>query len=63
MDSQDKPKKSTLIYIVTKLLKTKEENNLESSKIEITPYLRDFLGGPVAKTPGSQCRGSGFHPL
>ena len=23
---------------------------------------RDFLGGPVAKTPDSQCSGSGFHP-
>ena len=23
---------------------------------------RDFPGGPVAKTPCSQCRGSGFHP-
>ena len=22
----------------------------------------DFLGGPVAKTPRSQCRGSGFDP-
>ena len=24
--------------------------------------LRDFSGGPVAKTPGSQCRGPRFHP-
>ena len=23
---------------------------------------RDFTGGPVAKTPGSQCRGSRFDP-
>ena len=23
---------------------------------------RDFFGGPVAKTPCSQCRGPGFHP-
>ena len=23
---------------------------------------RDFPGGPVAKTPCSQCRGSGFNP-
>ena len=24
--------------------------------------LRDFPGGPVVKTPHSQCRGHGFHP-
>ena len=24
--------------------------------------LRDFPGGPVGKTPHSQCRGSGFNP-
>ena len=24
--------------------------------------MRDFLGGPVAKTPPSQCRGPGFDP-
>ena len=25
-------------------------------------YFRDFLGGPVGKTPSSQCWGYGFHP-
>ena len=25
-------------------------------------YYRDFLGGPVARTLGSQCRGPGFNP-
>ena len=24
--------------------------------------MRDFAGGPVAKTPSSQCRGPGFDP-
>ena len=25
-------------------------------------FISDFLGGPVAKTPGPQCRGPGFRP-
>ena len=32
-----------------------------SMRLEIN-YKRDFPGGPVAKTPCSQCRGLGFHP-
>ena len=28
-----------------------------------TGSVRDFPGGPLAKTPHSQCRGPGFNPL
>ena len=30
-------------------------------KKDIFIYTWDFPGGPVVKTLGSQCRGSGFH--
>ena len=31
-------------------------------KIEIKEDLSDFPGGPVVKTPHSQCKGPGFDP-
>ena len=30
--------------------------------LQISFDTRDFFGGPVAKTPRSQCRGPGFNP-
>ena len=34
----------------------------QSSVFPSIPKIRDSLGGPVAKTPHSQCRRPGFHP-
>ena len=34
----------------------------ERKIISFESYIRDFLGGPVAKTPCSQCRGPRFDP-
>ena len=34
----------------------------ERKMISFESYIRDFLGGPVAKTPCSQCRGPRFDP-
>ena len=31
-------------------------------EMQIKTTMRDFPGGPVAKTPHSQCRGPGFNP-
>ena len=36
------------------------KNHLINSQLEKLD--RDFTGGPVAKTPCSQCRGPGFDP-
>ena len=41
--------------------KTKVLMQLKSN-IKILINLKDFPGGPVVKTPCSQCRGPGFDP-
>ena len=38
-----------------------EEGSREDFLKEVIIELRDFPGGPVAKTPSSQCRGPGFY--
>ena len=35
---------------------------LEATKMSFKGEQMDFPGGPVAKTPPSQCRGPGFAP-
>ena len=46
-----------LLSISPQFNKGKEEKGEEGTE------KRDFPGGPVAKTPLSQCRGPGFDPL
>ena len=52
-----------LLSISPQFNKGKEEKGEEGTeKGEEGTEKRDFPGGPVAKTPLSQCRGLGFNP-
>ena len=56
---------SLMLTHLLAMLHTPGEMQLLSKTILFSPGYSlpgDFLGGPVVKTPGFQCRGDGFHP-
>ena len=64
--SEDRPKETTQTETQRGSLKKKKDKESKGcsaiSNGLTKMYWRDFPGGPVAKTPHSQCRAAGFDP-